>query len=171
MLHYLFPTNNFQVETSDPPAVVRAKLQALIGETPALDPVGDIKRAFTFQNSAPQTPFFGAFAADGVTFNIRPSKRRRNAWRPQITGKIQQTWAGSEVMVEMRVQPFALVFTLSYVLLIVAFLLFNYSDEGTTPLPFLIVMGLMPMLLYAGALLAFWTEAKPAQSAITHALR
>lgn len=45
----LLPNNDFQIETFDSPEIVRAKLETIMGEKPALDPLGSLKRTILRQ--------------------------------------------------------------------------------------------------------------------------
>lgn len=170
-LRFLLPTDNLRFESAESPTVVRVKLQAVISEKPPFNPIRDLKLTFTFPKPALPTPFFGTFTPDGINFAMHPALHHRNAWRPQITGEIQPHGTGSEVSVKMRVQPFALIFTFGYSLLLVSIMLFLYFNGAVFDASTLIVMGVMPVILYIGMLISFWMEANLAKSVIEKTLR
>jgi hypothetical protein len=96
--------------------------------------------------------------------------RRRRLWHPCITGTIQKNWGRSEVNVRIRAHPVALYVAFFYALLLGVLILMNYFAATPLALPFLILLGLMPLLGYFVFLAGFWVQAHPAKVAIEKAL-
>jgi hypothetical protein len=173
-LQFLLAMNDFQVETADPPMVVRAKLDAIMGKEPTFDDVGQALRwTFLLQPPKIETPFISSFNQTVNTFTMRPSTFNRNSWRPQITGTIEPHGSGSIVNIRMRIHPLVLLFTgvmlfasLMFVIPILIALLLNI---GAPPPLWLTVI--FPIFIYTLAMGAFWWEANPAKPAIEKALR
>lgn len=72
--------------------------------------------------------------------------------------------------VRIRAHPVALYVALLYAIVVGMLITMNYFAVKPLPLPFAILLGLMPLLSYFVFLAGFWLQAHPAKIAIEKVL-
>lgn len=165
--------DEYEIETMDTPAEVRAKLAQIVGEVPVFDPIGSLKKTLTPAPSPPAKPFTGIITDETFQLRLYPSRRRTE--RITVQGQVYASGTGSTVKIKIRLNPITTMLMSGVSLIFLAVLgvvLFTTLWAGTELHPsFYLFPTVLAFMIYLITTMGFWEAATIAKNAIFKALR
>jgi hypothetical protein len=165
--------DEFEIDTMDTPAEVRAKLAHLVGEVPVFDLLNALKKVVMYSPPSKIRPFVGTITDEAFQFRLYPTQRRTE--KINLYGTIHASGTGATVMVKIKMNPVRALLmsdTNMILLFLLAFVLLPPILGGSEiHLSYYILPALLVFLIYLITTMGFWNAATIAKNAIVKALR